>query len=90
MNSTINKTFYTCFTEPLFLTYKNISKKAVKLGSFLQCSVYIFQGHVGRVLKIKFKNFVKPYHEELLSKAWTMWERHIPPKHFVWKALSNC
>ena len=45
MNSTINKTFYTCSTESLFLRYKKISKKAVKLGSFLQCSVHIFLGH---------------------------------------------
>ena len=35
MNSTINKTFCTCSTESLFLRYRKISKKAVKLGSFL-------------------------------------------------------
>ena len=34
MNSTINKTFCTCSTESLFLKYKQISKKAVKIGSF--------------------------------------------------------
>ena len=28
MNSTINKTFYACFEEPLLLRYKKISKKA--------------------------------------------------------------
>ena len=56
MNSTINKTFYICSTESLFSRYKKISKKAVERGGFLQCSLHIF------------KNFVKPYHEELSSK----------------------
>ena len=45
MNSTINKTFYTFYTKSLFLRYKNISKKAVKLGSFVQCSVDKSLGH---------------------------------------------
>ena len=36
MNSTINITFYACSTESLLLRYKKISKKAVKIGSFLQ------------------------------------------------------
>ena len=31
----------------LFLRYKKISKKAVKTGGFLQCSVHIFLGHDG-------------------------------------------
>ena len=43
--SAIKKTFYACSMESLFLRYKKISKKAVKLGSFLQCSVHIFLGH---------------------------------------------
>ena len=51
MNSSINKTFYICSTELLFLRYKKISKKAVKLCSFLQCSVHIFLGHDGCVWK---------------------------------------
>ena len=55
MNSTINKTFYTCSTESLFLRYKKISKKAVKLGSFLQCSVHIFLGHDGCFWKINLR-----------------------------------
>ena len=55
MNSTIIKTFYTFSIEPLFLRYKKISKKAVKLV------------HDDCVWKIK--NFVEPYHEELSSKA---------------------
>ena len=44
MNCKINKTFYICCTESLFLRYKKISKIAVKIGSFLQCSVHIFLG----------------------------------------------
>ena len=47
MNSRINKTFHACFTESLFLRYKIISKKAVKIGGFLQCCVLIFLGHDG-------------------------------------------
>ena len=35
MNSAMNKTFYTCSTEWLFLQYKKISKKAVYLGQDL-------------------------------------------------------
>ena len=49
-----------------------MSKKTVKLGSFLQCSIHIFLGHDG-CFKNEFKNFVEPYHEELSSKAWSMW-----------------
>ena len=46
MNSTISKTFYTCSTEALFIRYKKIFKKTVKLdGSFLQYSVHIFVGY---------------------------------------------
>ena len=47
MNSAINKNFYTCSIELLFLRYKQISKKAVKIGGFVQCSVRIFLGHDG-------------------------------------------
>ena len=35
MNSTFNKTNYTCFTESLFQKHKEISGRATKLGSFL-------------------------------------------------------
>ena len=42
INDKINKTFYTCFTDLLFLMYEKIFKKAVKLGSFIQCSVHMF------------------------------------------------
>ena len=59
MNSKFNKTFKTCFTEStlfLDLRYKKMSNKAIKLGSFLQCSVHIFLGHDG-FLKNNFKNF---------------------------------
>ena len=44
--------FYLCSTESLLLSYKKISKKAVKLGSFLQFSVHIFIGHDGYFCKI--------------------------------------
>ena len=36
-----------------------------------------------------FKNFVKPYHEELSSKAWSMWQHYITPKHLHLKALGS-
>ena len=49
MNSTINKIFYTCSTELMFLKYEKIFTNTVKLGSFLQCSVQIFLGHDGCV-----------------------------------------
>ena len=49
MNKTISKTFCTCSTKSLFLRCNKISKKAVMLGSFLQCSVHIFLGHDGWV-----------------------------------------
>ena len=52
MNSTISKTLYTCSTESLFLRYKKISKKAVKRGGFLQCSVHTFLGHDGCFWKV--------------------------------------
>ena len=55
MNSTINKTFYTSSTESLFLRYRKVSKKAVKLGSFLQCLLHVFLGHDGCVWKIILK-----------------------------------
>ena len=47
----------------MFLRNKKISKKIVKLSSFLQCSVNIFPGNDGC-----FKNFVKLYHEEFQVK----------------------
>ena len=55
MNSTTNKTFYICFTESFFLRYKKISKKAMKLGSFLQWSVHIFLGNDGYFWKINLR-----------------------------------
>ena len=39
----------------LFLRYKKILKKAVKLGSFLQYSVHIFLGHDGYFWKINLR-----------------------------------
>ena len=41
--------------ESLFLKYKKISKKVVKLGSFLQCSVHISVGHYGCVWKVNLR-----------------------------------
>ena len=55
MSSTINKTFYTCSTESLLLMYEKISTNAVKLGSFLECSVHIFLGHDGCFWKIDLR-----------------------------------
>ena len=58
MNSTINKTFYTCSAESLFVRYKKISKKAAKLGSFLQYSVKIFiETDIRILLNHIMKNF---------------------------------
>ena len=54
-----------------------MSKKAVKLSSFLQCSVYIFLGYDGC-----FKNYVEPYHEELSSKSWSVRQHQIPQNIF--------
>ena len=48
----LTKDFYSCSTESLFLKYKKVSKKAVKLVSFLQCSVSIFPWHNGCIWKI--------------------------------------
>ena len=55
MNSAINKTFYTCSTESLFLKYKKISSKAVKLASFLHYSVHIFLRHDNCIRKINLR-----------------------------------
>ena len=55
MNSTISEKFYACSTESFFLRYKKITKKAVKLGKLLQCSVHIFLGHDGGFSKINLR-----------------------------------
>ena len=55
INSTFIKTFYTCCTESLFLRYKRISKKAVKIGNFLQWWVHIFLGHDDCLSKINLR-----------------------------------
>ena len=55
MNITINKTFYTSSTESLLLRSKKISKKGVKLGSFLQCSIHIFLWFDGGFWKINLR-----------------------------------
>ena len=55
MNGLISKTFYTCSTQSLFLRYEKVSKKAVKLGSFLNCLVPTFLGHEGCLSKINLR-----------------------------------
>ena len=45
MNNTINKAFYTCSTESLFLRYNKMVRKIVKIGTFLLCSIHTFLGH---------------------------------------------
>ena len=55
MNSTINKTFYTCSTESMLLRCDKIPEKAVKLGSFLQFSLHIFIRHDGYIWKINLR-----------------------------------
>ena len=64
---TINKTFYTCSAKSLFLLRnKKVSKKAVKLASFLQCSLHIFlelDGGFWKInLKILWKHIMKNFH----------------------------
>ena len=56
--------------------FQEISKKAVKLDSFLQCSLHMFLGHDGCFTN-QFKNFMKPYNKELSNKARSMSKHHI-------------
>ena len=49
--------------------YKKISKKSVKLGSFLQCSVHIFLEHDGYFWKINWKIL------------WNYIMKNVPAKH---------
>ena len=53
------------FTIPL-IRYKIISNKAVKLSSFLQCSVHVFLGHDGYFwkinLRISWNHIMKNFH----------------------------
>ena len=55
MHGTMDKTFHTCFKESLFLRYKKIFKKAVKLDSSLRLLVHIFLGHDGCFWKINLR-----------------------------------
>ena len=85
MNSAIDKTFCKYSTESLSLSlrYKKISKKAVKIGGFLQCSVHIFLGHDGCFWKIN------------LRISWSHMKNRVnvtasySPKHFLLKALNH-
>ena len=81
MNNSINKTLNTRSTESLFFRYKKISKKAVKIGGFLQISIHIFLGHAACFYKINSINFAKPDHGYLSAS--------YSPKHFLLKALNN-
>ena len=90
MNSTITKTFRRCLEELLFLRYEKIPKKAVKLDSFLQCSVHIFLGHDDCVWKINLRFLSIHIMKNFPCKVWSMWQHHIPLKHYLLKTLSNC
>ena len=66
-NNTINKTFYTCSTESLFLRSKETCENKWFSSMF---SIYISR-RWWLFLKNWFKNFVKQYHAELSWKAWS-------------------
>ena len=84
-NSTISKTFYTCSMESLLLRYKKISKKAVNIGGFLQCSVHIFLGYDGCFWTINLRILWNH-----IMKTWSMWQHHISQNIFFWKLLDLC
>ena len=54
MSSSSNN-FFHMFYRVVLLRYKEINKKAVKLGSFLQFSVHVFLGHDGCISKIDLR-----------------------------------
>ena len=85
MNSSINKIVYTCSTESLFLRYKKISKKAVKLGSFLQCSVHIFLGHDGCIWKINLRLLWNHIMKNLQAKHDQCGRIIFPQNIFFWR-----
>ena len=70
------------FTESLYWTFRKSFEEAVKLGSFLQCSTYIFRA---RKCLWKINNFVEPCHEELPRKAYSTWLHQILQNIFSWK-----
>ena len=88
MNSTINKTFYACSTESLFLRYKKISKKAVKLGSFLLCSVHIFLGHESCFWKINLRILWNHIMKNFLVKHGQC-DSMITPKTFLFESSKS-
>ena len=85
MNSTINRTFYTCSKETLLLRYTKISKKAVKLGDFLRCSVHIFLEHDGCFWKIIIRILWKYIMKSFQVKHGHCDSITFPPKIFFWK-----
>ena len=69
------------------INFQEISKKAIKLDSFPQCSLHIFLGH-DSCFKNQFKNFMKPYHEEF-QITHGQCQSIIFAKTLFLKALSN-
>ena len=71
--------------------FYNLGEKTFKSSSFCNISVMVlfeicqrFKGHFLNEFRVSF-NFVKPYHDELSSKAWWIWQHHIPQNIFFWK-----
>ena len=89
MNSTINKTFYIYSTELLFLKYYKISKNAVKLGSFLQCSVHKFQGRDGSFWKINSRTLLNHIMKNFQVKHGQCDSIIFPETFFYLKVLRN-
>ena len=88
MNTTINKTFYTCSIKSLLLRNKKISKKAVKIGGFPQCSVHIFLRHDDCFWKISLRILWNHIMKNFQVKH-CQCDSIMFPKHFLLKALSN-
>ena len=84
MNSTINKTCCTCSTESLFLMYKNISKKAVKLGSFPP-SLHVFLWHDDCVWNINLRILSKHIIKNFQVKYGQCDSTIFPQNTFFWR-----
>ena len=80
MNSTITKTFYTCSPESLFQESCGNRWFSSMFSTYISRTWWL-------LLKNSFKDFVKPYHEDFSSKAWSMWHHHISQNIFFWKLL---
>ena len=86
-NSTINKTFCICSAESMFLRYKQLSKKAAKLGSSFQCSVDIFLGDNGCIWKINLRILWNHVMQNFQVSYGQCCSIILPPKHLLLKAL---